>query len=112
MVLKTMSSNEVKQRWGLVMGSAGEEGDEIVVKSHGSPKVAVIPYESLVELHKLRRDKKRALALQRFRELKNRLATKNQDLSEQDVEDLSNRFSHEFVDDLAAEGKLRFERDR
>lgn len=112
MVLKTMSSNEVKQRWGSVMGAAGEDGTEIVVESHGSPKVAVIPYESLQELHRLRRENKRAVALQRFRELQSALEARNQDLSDEDIENLSNRFSHEFVDDLAAEAKLSFERDR
>ncbi len=111
MVLKTMSSNEAKQRWGAVMGAAGEDGDEIIVESHGSPKVAVIPYESLRELHRLRRENRRTTALDRFRTLQNALADKNQDLSDEDVEILSNRFSHDFIDDLAAEGKLRFERD-
>jgi prevent-host-death family protein len=35
---RAISSNEAKQRWGSVLSAVVEDGDEIVVESHGKPK--------------------------------------------------------------------------
>lgn len=110
-MVKTLSSNEVKQRWGAVMGSVSKGEDEIIVESHGKPKVAVISYNEFEAFQDFRKKQRRAAAYARLKELERRIGDKNKDLTEEQIDELANRFSHEFIEDLAREGKIRFERD-
>ena len=48
MVLKTMSSNELKQRWGTVMSTVDVPDDTEIVESHGKPRAAVISSETTI----------------------------------------------------------------
>jgi prevent-host-death family protein len=109
LMVKTLSSNEVKQRWGAVMGSVSRGEGEVIVESHGKPKVAVISIEEFERFDALRKKQERAEILKQFQELSDRLAHKNDDLTPEQVEELANRFSHEFYEELAQEGKILYE---
>jgi prevent-host-death family protein len=108
-MVRTLSSNEVKQRWGAVMGSVSRGEGEVIVESHGKPKVAVISYEEFERFDTLRKKQERADILRQFRELSDSLANKNSDLTPEQVDELANRFSHEFYEELAQEGKILYE---
>lgn len=95
MVLKTMSSNEVKQRWGSVMSTAKEVDNAVIVESHGTPMVAVIPYGEFEQFQKFKLERRRTLALQRFRELQERIGDRNQDLTDEEIEDIAVRAGRE-----------------
>ena len=88
------------------------DDDSVIVVRDGKPVAAVIPYADLIELQRLRQEYERAEALQEYRALRSRLVGRNVDLDEAQVNELSNRFSHDLIDDLATEGSLRFARDR
>ena len=109
---KVVSSNEAKQRWGAILGYVSEKGDEVIVESHGKPKAVVLSIAAYEEVQALREQKRRAEALDRLRALQERQAERNTDLSEEDAMALADRFAHEMIDDLAAAGKLVFERDQ
>jgi len=110
-MIRTLSSNEVKQRWGAVMGSVSRGEGEVIVESHGKPKVAVVSYEEFEALRAMREKRDRDEILRQFRELSDRLAGKNDDLTPEQVDELANRFSHEFFEELVQEGKIRYEPD-
>lgn len=112
MVLKTMSSNDVKQRWGSVMSTVGEPDDAVIVESHGKPRAAVISFERFQKLRELEEKERREGLLRRLDDLESKYDGRNDDLTDEEIQALADRFSHEFIDDLAAEGKLRFARDR
>lgn len=112
MTVRTISSNEAKQRWGSMISAASEQGDEIVVESHGKPKVAVISYEDYQEFAELREKRRREEALAWLRDFEREYGGRNADLTEEEIEGLANRATHKAFDELAAEGKLVFERDR
>ena len=63
------------------------------------------------ETQLLRERARQAELLERLRALEERIGDRNADLSDEQVMELANRFSREMIDDLAAEGKLVFERD-
>ncbi|MGH2542671.1 MAG: type II toxin-antitoxin system Phd/YefM family antitoxin, partial [Ardenticatenaceae bacterium] len=42
---KTMSASEAHTKFGSVMKWAIESGDEVIVESHGKPKVVILPFE-------------------------------------------------------------------
>ncbi|MGI8403903.1 MAG: type II toxin-antitoxin system Phd/YefM family antitoxin [Thermomicrobiales bacterium] len=108
---RTVSSNDAKQNWGSVIGSVSAGEDEVIVESHGKPKVVVISFEEYKSVQELREKQRRAALLERFRALSERIGNRNNDLTDQQIDELSNRFSHEFIEDLAREGKIRFEYD-
>ncbi len=108
---RTISSNDAKQNWGSVIGSVSAGEDEVIVESHGKPKVVVISFEEYKSVQELREKQRRAEALAELDAISKRIGDRNKDLSEEQIEELSNRFAHEFYEDLAREGKIRFERD-
>jgi prevent-host-death family protein len=109
---KVVSANEAKQRWGAMLGFVSEQGDEVIVESHGKPKAVLISFAAYQEVQTLREQKRRADILDRLRTLARRLGERNPDLTDDEAMMLADRFSHDLIDDLAAEGTLRFERDR
>jgi|GEM_PF-3354821 len=87
--IRTISSNEAKQRWGSVISSVIQDGDEVVVESHGKPTVAVISYEEFVEFRKHREQQRKAEELRRFRDLEEKASDTSRRLSEEEIEELS-----------------------
>jgi hypothetical protein len=51
-------------------------------------------------------------ALERLQRLKVEAGERNSDLTEAQVMALAVRFGRELIDDMAAEGKIKFQRDR
>lgn len=84
--VRTISSNEAKQRWGALMNAVVDNGDEVVIESHGKPKVAVISYEEFQEFAELREQRRRDEALAWMRDFEKRQAEGNTDLTEEEVE--------------------------
>ncbi len=90
-----MSSNEVKQRWGSVMSTAKEADNAVIVESHGTPLVAVIPFGEFEQFQTFKLERRRASALQRFRELRERIGDRNQELTDEEIEDIAVRAGRE-----------------
>lgn len=89
MVTKTMSSNEAKQRWGTLIKSARDANDAVIVESHGTPVVAVIPYDEFAEYRKFKEAQRRQELLKRLDQFEAKYGGRNNDLSEREIEDLS-----------------------
>lgn len=106
-----MSSNDAKQHWGSVMNGVNDPDDAVIVESHGRPKVAVISFDRFERMRKLEEQARRAWALEQLRQLEERIGDRNRDLTAKQIDELADRFSREFVDDLVAEGKVVFGRD-
>lgn len=109
---KAVSANEAKNRLGSLLGYVSEQGDEVIVESHGKPKAVIMSIAAYEEVQALREQKRRAEALSQLRALRADVRTRNQDLTEEHATALADRFSHDLIDDLATEGKVTFERDR
>lgn len=109
---KAVSANEAKNRLGSLLGYVSEQGDEVIVESHGKPKAVIMSISAYEEVQALREHKRRAEALSQLRALRADVRTRNQDLTKEHATALADRFSHDLIDDLATEGKVTFERDR
>ena len=108
---KTVSANEAKNRLGSLLGYVSEHGDEVIVETYGKPKAVIMSYAAYEEVQALRGQAQRADALERLRRLQERTAARNQDLTEVAAIEIAERVSHELIDDLAARGEIRFDRD-
>jgi prevent-host-death family protein len=111
MAIKTMSANEAKQNWGALMRAAREDDGIVVVESHGKPQVVVVSYDEYEAFRDFKEAQRRKELLRRLDAFEARWGGRNTDLTEEQIEELANRFSREFVDDLAAEGKITFADD-
>ncbi len=110
-VPKTVSALEAKNRLGSLLGYVSEQGDEVIVENRGKPRAVIMSYAAYEEVQQMRGQKQRTDALERLRRLQERAAARNQDLTEEAAIEIANRVSHELIDDLAARGEIRFERD-
>lgn len=106
MVLKTMSSNDVKQKWGTVMSSASEPDHAVIIESHGKPRVAVIPFAEFQAFQAFKEQRRRQSLLHQLDELEATYGNRNEDLTDAQVTELADRFSRESVAELIAEGKI------
>ncbi len=109
---KAVSTNEAKTNLSALLGYVSEQDDEVIVESHGKPRGVLMSFAAYQEVQALREQKRRADILDRLRGLQERLSAHNQDLTADQAMVLADRFSHDLIDDLAAEGKVVFERDR
>ena len=109
---KAVSANEAKNRLGSYLAYVSDEDDEVIVESHGKPKAVIMSISAYEDAQVLREKQRRADLLERLRALREEVQSRNQDLTEEQADELAVRFSREMIDDLAAEGKISFERDR
>lgn len=111
-MLKTVSANDAKNRFGSLLAHVSEDGGEVIVERHGRPKAVLISYAAYEEVQGLREQKRRADALAQLRQLQERVSARNQDLTEEEAIAIADQLSHEIIDDMAARGLVSFERDR
>jgi len=89
---KAVAANEPKNRLGSLLAYVSEQGDEVIVESHG--KKAVI------------------MSIGAYNALRAEVCDANQDLSEDESVEIADRVSHELIDSLAERGAIIFERDQ
>ena len=106
---RTVSASEAKNKLGSLMGWVRETHDEVIIESHGEPRVVIMSFTEYEMTRQLREQKRRGDALERMRQLQREVSARNADLAPEQVEELADRFSRDFVDDLAKEGKIKFE---
>ncbi len=105
---KTVSASEAKNRLGALISWVLEHKDEVIVESHGEPKVVLLPFEEYAEIQKIKEQVRRRQALAKLEALRNRVRAHNQDLNVPEADVLANRFTREVIEELVKEGKLRF----
>lgn len=112
-VARSVGTAEAEIRFASLLDRVAEQGEEVQVERDGEPAAVLISVDSYEELQRLRRRdrRQRELDLEQLRRLSERIGDRNSDLTEEQIEELADRFSRDMIDDLVAEGKLRFERD-
>lgn len=137
---RLISASDVEDRLSSWIDYANEAGDEVIVESYGKPKAVLMSISDFEEVQELREQKLRAEAIERLqslgmelsrrrkatelpdkqqredavkrlRALRDEVSARDRDLTEEQIEEIANRFSRDIIDDMAAEGKVEFERD-
>lgn len=106
---RTVSASEAKTKFGSIVDWAAESQDDVIVESHGQPKVVIISFEEYQQVLKLREDARRQSALLRLRNLRDQVRARNQDVDEEQAASLAGRFSQEVVAEMANEGKVLYQ---
>jgi hypothetical protein len=89
--------------------AAADDDDTVFVDDSGEPRAVVISIERLQRLRDAEAEDRRRAALAWLDEYQASYDGRNDDLSDEQIEELADRFSREFVDELVAEGKIAFE---
>ena len=111
---KIVTDAELQDELAAVIDWVRSRREEVIVESRpGTPDLVIAPYSEFVQLNdeltKLREQERRRAAGDEVRAIGARAAARNQDLTPEQVEELADRFSHEFVEELLTAGKIRFE---
>lgn len=110
---QTFSASKVKNSFGAIISKVqkGEYG-KVIVENHGEPVAAIIDMKELGIVEELKEKERRREALARVRAIREEVqANLKEKLSEKEAMEIADRFSHELIEDMAKEGKIKFERD-
>jgi prevent-host-death family protein len=107
---RTVTASEAKNQLGSIVGWVLENQDEVIIKSHGEPKAVIMSFDEYEKMQMLKEQARRKEALERLRTLRESVRERNQDLTEEQAMEIADRFTREVIDEMAAEGKIKFER--
>src|SRR5437868_5596503 len=103
---RTVSASEAKNRLGSIVGWVLENEDEVIVESHGAPRVVIVSYAEYEKMKALKEQDRRRESLERLRKLRDRVMAQNKDLTPEEGDALADRFSHEIIEDMARDKKI------
>lgn len=107
---KTVTASEAKNRLGAVLRYVQSSQDEVIIESRGCPSVVVMAYTEYERVLTLKEGERRKDALQSLRALREQVRAANQDITtDEEAMQVADQFSQAVVDDLVAEGRMRFE---
>ncbi len=112
MVIKTMPSNEAKQQWETLIKSIQKSGDPVIVESHGTPVVAVIPYDEFTEYRNYKEQRRRQELLERLDRIEANYDGRNDDLTEEQINDIAVTIGKEINRAAAERHRRRVEQNR
>ena len=108
---RAVSTSEAKNQLSAMIGWVEINNDEVIVEHHGQPRAVIMSFAEYERVQALRDRQRREKAIADIRALRDKVRARNQDLTEEAAMALADRFVREVVDDMARNGKLRFERD-
>ncbi len=106
---RTISVSEAKNQLSAVLDWAVDNCDEVIIESRGEPKAIIVPYGAYQEFLALREQARRQKALRELELLAEQIWAQMDDLSEDEVEQLAGEISHETMERMIKEGKVRFQ---
>ncbi len=87
---RTVSVDDMKHNWDALV-EAVTEGEDVIVESHGKPKAVVISPEAFEELRQARERQRREKALQLLHEIEASYDGRNDDLSDEQIDEIAVR---------------------
>ena len=109
-MLRTVTATEAKAKLADLMKWAMKTGDSVLIQSRGNPQVVIVPFNEYEELQRAKERNRRAEAMARLQEYAQDNQTLNQDLTIEEAEAMAEDISREAIAQLAAKGRIRFER--
>ncbi len=108
---RSVSATEAKAKLGDLMKWAVKTGDDVIIQSRGYPQVAIVPFKEYEEMQVLKERARRAAAIARLQELAREVQAQNEGLTLDEADAIADEISRTAIDQLAAKGMVKFERD-
>jgi prevent-host-death family protein len=103
---RVCSMTEAKNQFNALVNFVQAPGAAAIVEAHGKPKGAIISFEEFETLKRLKEQERRRQAAERIRKLRARIGQRNADLTEEEADELANRFVREVVQEMHDSGRL------
>ncbi|MBK9944500.1 MAG: type II toxin-antitoxin system Phd/YefM family antitoxin [Kouleothrix sp.] len=108
---KTISTAQAKAKLSEMIGLVASAEADVIIESHGQPKAVLISVAAYDEMQELRKQQRRAQALERLRAAREAIRARNSDITTDDqAEQVAEEFSQEFIQMLKEKRGVRFER--
>ena len=104
---RIISATEAKTQLGAMIEWTREHADEVIIESRGKPRAVLISYAEFEAMQRLREAERRRKALEQLEALAQRVAARNQDLTEEAADELADRFARDAFSDMVHEGKIQ-----
>ena len=109
---RTISATEAKVNFGSVTQRVIDDGEPVVVESHGQPRVAIVPVQQLERLAELEEQERRRVWLERARALRSQVRDKNLDLTSEEAEQIADEIVRDAIDAIYEQDASRVTRQR
>lgn len=106
---RTVSAKEAKNRFGSVVSWVVDNYDEVIIENRGVPVVVIIPYGEYEQVQEIKEQQRRHQAIERLRELRDAIRSRNQDLTPEEGDALADEIARDAANSLVAKGKVRFD---
>ncbi len=103
---KIVSATEAKTHMGAIIEWAVNEREDVVIESHSRPKAVIMGYEEYQKIQRLRETARRQDALKRLEILAQQMHSRNRDLTQEQADEMADRFSREVIEEMVEEGKI------
>lgn len=107
-MVRTISATEAKVKFGTMARRVRDDGEPLVVESHGQPVVAIVPVEHVERLRVLEEQEKRRVALENIRTLQREISARNRDLTPAEADDIAGEMVRSAIDSLFEKGIVRY----
>ena len=108
---RTISATEAKAKLSALINWAIKNRDEVIVESHGNPKAVIISYAAYEQFKEFQEQERRKELLAQLETLAAEVQKRNRDLSEEEAEQLADRFTRETIEEMVDEGKINYQQD-
>ncbi len=98
--MQRMSASDAKNRWGDLVKTVVDQGDTVIVESRREPLVVVISPAAYDEFQTLRRAQLLREVRASLQEIERIQAGRNDDISDEEIEEIGIRTAREIRDDL------------
>ena len=106
---RTVSASIAKNQLGALIQWSLRNQDEVIIESYGNPKAVIMPFDEYQSIQALRDQKRREKALSQMQKLRDTVQARNQDLTEEEADGLTDQFTREVVEEMVKEGKVKFQ---
>jgi prevent-host-death family protein len=110
---KTVTAQEATSHFSSLLDAVteGNNGsEEVIIERNGEPRAVLISYDAYRQVQEVR-EQQRAKILEEFRALQERIAARNQDLTEEESIAIGIEVSKEIIRDIMARDRAKAERE-
>jgi len=111
-VALNISTSEAKAKLSNFLQQVVNNREEVIIQKHGDPQAVLIPYSEYEQFNVWREQARRRQALAELQKLADEIHSRNQDLSPAKADELADRFTREVIEDMIAEGKIKYRDER
>ncbi|MBI2427044.1 MAG: type II toxin-antitoxin system Phd/YefM family antitoxin [Candidatus Kerfeldbacteria bacterium] len=106
---RVFTASEAKRRFGAVIDAADQKNTEVIVESHGRPKVVIVSFNTYAALLSLAEQSQREESLHRLRSIRKEVQKKSPHLSHYKIKSIIDEVSRETIRRLIQSNRIRYE---